>query len=78
MSLKTDCESILWGLNNYDISETKKEAIRKICEKQIPKKVSKEVVDEQEASGFSETCPSCGIFVYDEYCCNCGQHLDWE
>ena len=46
-------------------------------EKQVAKKVEKEVVDEQEKSGYAETCPSCHKFVFDNYCANCGQKLDW-
>lgn len=46
--------------------------------KDRPKPVEKEVIDEQEASGFAETCPVCHKFVYDEYCSGCGQHLKWD
>ena len=52
--------------------------IIKALEKQMSIKVEMRVVDEQEASGFSETCPTCHVFVYDNYCQNCGQNLDWE
>ena len=47
-------------------------------EKQIPIKVSNKVINKQEASGFDETCPSCGTFVFYDYCHNCGQKLDWN
>lgn len=41
-------------------------------------KVAKLIPDEQEASGYHETCPACGKFVYDDYCSGCGQKLDWR
>ena len=40
-------------------------------EKQTPKKVSYEVEDEQEKSGYQETCPNCHCFVFDDYCARC-------
>ena len=43
-------------------------------EKQIPKGV--EIID----YGFGKReyhCPSCGLLVYNSYCDECGQKLDW-
>jgi enolase len=45
--------------------------------KQFPHKVEKKIVDNQEASGYAETCPRCHVFVYDNYCQHCGQKLNW-
>jgi len=47
-------------------------------EKQGAKKVECEIEDIQEASGYSETCPNCHHFVFDNYCANCGQALSWD
>lgn len=52
--------------------------ISKALEKQSPKKVLHEIKDEQEKSGYQETCPNCHCFVFDDYCARCGQKLDWR
>ena len=52
--------------------------IIKAISKQIPKKVEKIIIDEQEESGYQETCPVCGAFTFGDYCSNCGQKLDWK
>ena len=47
-------------------------------ENQTAVAVGKVIIDEQESSGFHETCPTCGKFVYDDYCSGCGEKLDWD
>ena len=59
---------------HYKALEEGKLALKKT----MPMKVEKRIVNEQEASGFAETCPSCHVFVYDNYCHRCGQNLDWS
>lgn len=85
---ETECDkSYNLGIKTA-INEIKKQS--KI-EKEIPKKAIKLLKQEY---GYTHQCPSCGqlvgTIVYnvktrvitdvecDEYCCSCGQRLDWS
>lgn len=68
------------------------DALEKYCnqleEKQKPQKVLEVSKDEYETSGYKYCYPSCGMLVgtitsdgcldEDDYCCSCGQRLDWS
>lgn len=63
------------------------ETLQELVDKEEPKKVLKVSKDEFELSGYSCCCPKCqqlvgtitrdGNLEKDDYCCSCGQRLDW-
>lgn len=72
------CENILKEIHCWKcISETKRKAVIKLCERAIPQKVI--------PNGFKPKytldafCPNCGgrVMNYCNYCSECGQRLDW-
>ena len=54
------------------VAEQLREAIKNVCEKQIPKKI--------EIIGVKAFCPICGADAnsWHLYCHKCGQRLDWS
>lgn len=68
MSLKCVSKSILYEIDYWNISTTKRKVIRKLCEKQIPKAIE---FDDNDLN----ICPVCKKHVEtdDKYCWNCGQ-----
>jgi hypothetical protein len=54
------------------------EFIREQLAFRIPRKIDKFIRDRDGFSTFY--CPSCNRPIgrdYEEFCCSCGQHLDW-
>lgn len=81
MSLKCNCESILRSINTFHISETKRKTIKKLCEKQIPKKpkiMNTTLVGEK----LWWYCGHCGASRHtgskSNYCSYCGGKVDWD
>ncbi|HBJ2601416.1 hypothetical protein [Clostridium botulinum] len=73
MSLKCICESILGTIDCWqEVSITKKNVIKKLCEKQIPQKPNYPYTDK------IAYCPNCSMFVEDLYCGTCGQKIKWD
>ena len=70
MSLMCNAKGILHDINYWDISITKQNAIKKMCEKQIPKAIK------YDKDGQNE-CPICefNVATDDNYCYNCGQKI---
>ena len=73
-----ECESCKYCYSQGTFGEQKKAlgmAI-KALEKQIPKKF----VWHKDMNGIGiMSCPTCfKIVPQDDYCCNCGQRVDWE
>jgi hypothetical protein len=70
MSLKCVAKSILYDIDYWNISITKRKVIRKLCEKQIPKAI---LFDDNDLN----ICPVCKEHVEtdDKYCWNCGQGI---
>lgn len=70
MSLACNAKGIIHDIHYWDISITKENAIRKMCDKQIPKAIK------YDRNGQNE-CPICESHVYtdDNYCFHCGQRL---
>lgn len=70
MSLKCIAKSIIYDIDYWDISLTKRKAIKKLCEKQIPKAI------EFDNNDFN-ICPVCKSHVKtdDKYCSECGQSI---
>lgn len=70
MSLKCIAKSILYDIDYWNISITKRKAIRNLCEKQIPKAIQ---FDDNDLN----ICPVCKVHVEtdDKYCSNCGQGI---
>lgn len=62
--------------------------IHELVEKATPKKVKKATEQDYMETGYKHSCPICGNMVgtitkelridYDDYCCSCGQALDWS
>ena len=73
----------LENVKRSNLSQTDKDCIQavfKLAEKQIPKKVVRHGFDPNKLiSTVSYTCPVCHTHVSEsEYCSNCGQALDWS
>lgn len=64
------------------------EDFKELVKKQTPKKILEVSKEEYELSGYKHCCPICGQLVGtitkdgniepDDYCCSCGQKLDWR
>lgn len=61
--------------------------LQKLVNKRTPKKVKSATKEDYEESGYRYCCPACGKMVgtkveggveQDDYCCSCGQRLDWS
>lgn len=73
-----------WGNENIELLRNNLEIIQKLVEKEMPKKV---LPLREKEYGYEHQCPVCKRFVgtiiedgveYDDYCCSCGQKLDWS
>lgn len=70
MSLTTISKSILYNIDYWNISLTKRKGIKKLCEKQVPKAI-------QFDNNDFNICPACKEHVEtdDNYCRYCGQRI---
>ena len=73
-----DCDNCnyCYGQGTFKEQEEALVMAIKALEKQIPKKY----VWHKDMNRIGRmSCPTClKIVPHDEYCCNCGQKLDWE
>ncbi|MCR0269756.1 hypothetical protein MKC46_17600 [[Clostridium] innocuum] len=63
------------------------DTVQELIDKETPKKVREATKEDYEESGYQYCCPVCGKMVgtkveggveQDDYCCSCGQRLDWS
>ena len=62
--------------------------LQELVDKTTPKKVKKATKKDYMETGYKNRCPLCGNMVgtitndlnieHDDYCCSCGQALDWS
>jgi predicted SprT family Zn-dependent metalloprotease len=73
-------------VENFSTSDVK--TLQELVDKETPKKILEVSKEEYELSGYKYCCPICGQLVGtitkdgniepDDYCCSCGQKLDWR
>lgn len=72
----------------FDLYHSELFALQELVDKEMPKKVLEVSKEEFYESGYKYCCPNCGMLVgtitkdggleRDDYCCSCGQMLNWE
>lgn len=64
--------SVLEEIQQYSALGTVEE-LEEVMEKQRAKKPTREYFD-----GKHDCCPACGFLIYNTYCDECGQKIDWS
>lgn len=73
---------------SHDEMVNSMEDFKELVKKETPNKILEVSKEEYELSGYKHCCPICGQLVGtitkdgniepDDYCCSCGQKLDWS